>query len=160
MMSITNNVQGEPEMIDFKYNNGGRKKAGYKKVHVGDCVTRALSVWKDEAEYGDGSTYKAIYKEMANANKAWTGKRTARNGVMPHVYATVYKKHGLKMIKLDEKMTISEVYERYGNCLARYTKHIMAVIDGAVHDTWDSRYFKTKKHGTVETKVKEVWVEA
>lgn len=48
--------------MEFKYNDGGRKSAGYKGENVGDCVARALSI----TTQGD---YKQIYDFLASSNK-------------------------------------------------------------------------------------------
>lgn len=145
-------------MLNFKKNNGGRKKAGYKG-HVRDCVARALSIIRAGGEFDDGSIYKATYKELAQANKEAGGKKTARNGLNYKVYGPVYKKHGLKHINIakTKKLTVSEVYATFGNCIATYPGHAIAIIDGAVHDTWDSRVFPKSK-SKKETLISHVWI--
>lgn len=117
-------------MIGFKYDDGGRANAGYKGK-TGDCVTRAIAI-------ASGKGYKEVYDLINNV----AGKPVARSGVPKKVVAQVMKDLGFKWtatmkigsgckvhLKADELPT--------GRVVCRTSRHLVAVIDGVVHDTYD-----------------------
>ena len=70
----------------YKFNDGGRKDAGYKGVSR-DCGVRAMAI-------AMGLDYTAVYKELAQANKDYGRSKSARNGLAKDLYSSVLKKHG------------------------------------------------------------------
>ena len=146
-------------MIGYEFNDGGRSAAGYKGT-AGDCVTRALSIL---ISGGEGATYKDVYSEFSKRNKVFNGKRSARDGVSPKVWESVYKLHGLARIALpkSQKLTYTEAYSIYGDCIVRTTKHVSAIIDGRLQDIFDGRtYLFVSEYGDViarERKAMSVW---
>lgn len=117
-------------MIGFKYDDGGRADAGFKGK-TGDCVTRAIAI-------ASGKGYKEVYDLINNV----AGKPVARSGVAKDVVAQVMKDLGFKWtatmkigsgckvhLKADELPT--------GRVVCRTSRHLVAVIDGVVHDTYD-----------------------
>jgi hypothetical protein len=117
-------------MIGFKYDDGGRANAGYKGK-TGDCVTRAIAI-------ASGKGYKEVYDLINNV----ASKPVARSGVPKKVVAQVMKDLGFKWtatmkigsgckvhLKADELPT--------GRVVCRTSRHLVAVIDGVVHDTYD-----------------------
>ena len=126
-------------MVRFRKDDGGRAAAGYRG-DAGDCVVRSLSILLDYP-------YKPLYLEMAREQgklkdrKGRKMARSARNGVDKRAYTKVFERHGLVKVRLPkgQRPTISEAHERYGNCIITTAKHIFAVVDGAVRDTWDCR---------------------
>ena len=116
------------------YNDGGRAAAGFKG-RCGDCGVRAMAIALD-------LPYKAVYRELAQANKDAGGKRSARDGMMKDVYAKVLTRHGWvwkSAPKFDgRKARYSDLPP--GRHIARMARHFAAVIDGVLHDSWDSRH--------------------
>ena len=148
-------------MIGYKYDDGGRQKAGYKG-NAGDCVCRALAI-------ASAVGYQRIYDELSQANKELIGKRSARNGVSIKAYGPVYERHGFIKIKLPKgpRPTFTEAFRKYGDCIVHTTKHICAIVDGNLRDTFDGRTYEwaeTMYSGfdfgveTRERKATSIWV--
>lgn len=119
-------------MTDFQFNDGGREAAGYKGT-CGDCVVRAIAIALD-------LDYKETYLELARLNKVALGKRSARNGVHKTAYEKFLKDHGWVWHKAPkfEGRKAKHYDMPKGKVIARMAKHLAAVVDGEVHDTWDS----------------------
>ena len=124
--------------MNMIYNDGGRAKAGYKG-DAGDCTVRAIAI-ATEQEYQivydalfemnrknnknhknasprDGNTtMKTIHKYMKNIGWNWTPTMKIGQGCKVHMSA-------------DELPS--------GNLVVRLSKHLAAVIDGTLHDTYD-----------------------
>ena len=147
-------------MIGYVYDDGGRSEAGYKGA-AGDCVARAMAIMLEEP---DGSRpYRYCYRTLAQGNADAGGTRSARNGVMTKIYSKIFEAHGLTKVKLPKgpRPTYTEAYERYGNCLVKTTKHVCAIINGQLHDTFDGRTYEWDDGYTVETKERKaqsIWI--
>ena len=152
-------------MIGYQYHDGGRSEAGYRG-EANDCVARALSIMT-------GESYQQVYLELARANKASGKARSARNPIRNEVWQPVYESYGLRKVKLPpgKRPTYSEAYERHGDCIVKTTKHVAAIVDGHLRDTFDGRTYEwgdTLVHkngvttlepaGTRERKAQSVWV--
>lgn len=124
----------------FVYDDGGRRAAGYQGL-VGDCVCRAITI----ATQG---SYKTIYEaindiaQTERTGKRKRGKSSARTGVykatirrfMEHLgwtwVATMHIGSGCKVhLRADELPQ--------GRLVVSVSKHLVAVIDGVIHDTQD-----------------------
>lgn len=124
-------------MIGFSYNDGGRRAAGYKG-DTGDCVVRAFCILT-------GADYKETYRELASLESATTGgSKTARNGIRHTVRDAYFAKRGLEKVKLPKgvRLTWSEAYDAYGDCIVSTAKHVAALMDGALQDTGDCRTYE------------------
>jgi hypothetical protein len=121
-------------------NDGGRAKAGFKGK-TGDCVTRALAI-AGEMDYQ--TAYDLVNKVGAEerTSKRRRGKSSARTGVYKPTtrrlleslgwqwYATMAIGQGCKVhLRKDELPG--------GRLIVSVSKHIVAVIDGVIHDTHD-----------------------
>lgn len=124
--------------MEFIYNDGGRSQY-YDAKDVGDCVTRAYAIVT-------GRDYKDCYDELYDASKQAHLKRhrrSPRNGVYKNVYAPVFEKAGAVWTPTMEigsgcKVHLNgDEFPGTGRYIARLSKHLAAVIDGAVHDTHD-----------------------
>jgi hypothetical protein len=135
-------------------NDGGREAAGFKG-NTGDCVCRAIAI-------ASGRPYREVYDVLAHGNatqkktkrmaKTGKGVRTARVGI--YVRRKWFKDYmdqlgfewvscmgfneidGKKVgtgcqVHLDEKELPS------GRIIVSLSKHMSAVIDGVIHDTYD-----------------------
>ena len=138
--------------LSYEYDDGGRRDAGYKG-DTGDCVVRAIAIVT-------GKPYKEVYRVMATEMKAH-GYTASGNA-----YATSEKKlktprkrgqltvrkvqdkvkgmFGFKKVSLSRgvRPTFEEAHREYGDCLASTTKHVVALKDGALRDTWDGRTYE------------------
>ena len=126
--------------MNWKFNDGGRKKAGYKG-RAGDCAVRAIAIASQKP-------YKEIY-DLVNkfAKKERIGKRktgisSARNGV----YNTTFKKIMLHLgfkwqptMKIGSGCTVHLKADELpkGRIVCNVSRHYVAVIDGVIQDTYD-----------------------
>ena len=156
-------------MLGYEYDDGGRRDAGYKG-DTGDCVVRAIAI-------ASGAPYQDVYDAMAQAmcrhgyrasgNAYGQGKRHSR-GQRParQVQTDVMAEYGFEKVKLPKgpKPTYEEAHARYGDCIVSTTKHVCALVGGALRDTSDGRtYIWEDKYGfnrLHERKAMSVWVKA
>ena len=135
-MSVAYNPK--PKSTDaFTYNDGGREAAGYKGI-AGDCTVRAIAI-------ATGKSYQEVYGDLFAQNKISNPRKSSpRDGGTSmktiHKYlkslgwewvATMHIGSGCKVhLKKDELPS--------GTIIARLSKHLCAVVDGIVNDTYDS----------------------
>ena len=154
-------------MIGYRYDDGGRAAAGYRGK-TGDCVVRAIAICACE-------DYRAVYRTMAghmkangyaasaNAYATREGKRKAprRRGQLsaPRVQDRVLEAYGFRKVRLPagERPTYTEAHHRYGDCIVGTTKHVAAIVGGALRDTFDGRTYEWDFE-TRERKAQSVWV--
>lgn len=118
----------------FSYHDGGRLKAGYRG-HTGDCVTRAIAI-------ATGYDYEQVYAELTARSKHRGGK-TARHGIPREVYEPYLHEHGWAWFPT---MTIGSGCRVHlkadelprGTLIVRLSRHVVAVRDGVLYDTYDS----------------------
>lgn len=126
-------------MKTFKLNDGGRGKTGYKG-NTGDCVCRAITI-------ATGKNYKEVYQGLIDTKNSM---RQTKNIKTSHPRTGIYKKicdnyleqlgwqwiptmgigTGCRVhLKPDELPT--------GKLIVRLSKHITAVINGVINDTYN-----------------------
>ena len=145
--TITNQTKERNNtMTNFNHNDGGREDAGYKGS-AGDCVTRAISI-------ATGLDYQEVYSELKSRNvefsKGWCKVArsikkkgsTPRNGCNKKVYKKYLKDLGFTWIATMGIGTGCKVHLRSdelpsGTIICRLSRHICAVIDGVIQDTYD-----------------------
>lgn len=140
--------------MQFIVNDGGRAAAGYKGK-TGDCVCRAIAI-------ATGRPYQEVYDRLAIGNKTQritkhsskgtAGKLTARNGIytsrkwfkdymaeLGFEYITLVPVFGQRPPTVNEFLRIRSM----GRVVLSLRRHSAAMINGVIHDTWDS-----SKNGT------------
>ena len=160
-------------MIDYRYDDGGRAAAGYRGK-TGDCVVRAIAICARE-------DYRAVYVTMAEhmkRNGYASGNAYAtreRNRKAPRrrdqltakrVQDRVLEAYGFRKVRLPagERPTFTEAHHRFGDCVVGTTKHVAAIVDGALRDTFDGRTYEWAEPWsesgveTRERKAQSVWV--
>jgi hypothetical protein len=119
----------------YKYSDGGRLEAGYKGK-AGDCVTRAISI-------ATGRPYKDIYKLLSAQNKIDFGVSSARNGIYKITYERLLKEMGYSWHKapvfVGRKAKTTDM-PKDKIVIVRMAHHIVAVVNGVAHDTYDSTH--------------------
>ena len=118
--------------MELIYSDGGRKEAGFKG-EARDCVCRAISIALERP-------YKEVY---ALINKR-AGKAVARTGVQKTLYHNLLTKElGWEWIPTafigvgcTMHMNKSEL-PNIPRMIVRLSKHLAAVVNGQVHDTFD-----------------------
>ena len=130
-------------MIGFEYDDGGRAEAGYKGS-AGDCGVRALAI---AAEIPYQEAYDVCNKfAKAERVKAGAPRSSARNGMFIDTYRKAAALFGFRWVPTMSFGSGCEVHLRAdelpaGRIIARVSKHLVAIVDGTVHDTADpSRY--------------------
>ena len=126
----------------WRFNDGGRKAAGFKG-EVGDCVTRAIAIVT-------GQPYRRTYDELHARSKAYAiahrGKIAAdpspRNGVFKEVARPYLKDLGWTWHPTMQIGSGCKVHLRGnelppGRLIVQVSRHLVAVIDGVIHDTHD-----------------------
>jgi len=122
--------------MEFVKNDGGREAAGFKG-NTGDCVVRAIAIAL-ELPYLD------VYNTLYEASKAAGSRRPSpRNGVRPSVYRKFFDDNGWVWVPTMTVGSGCKVHLRKdelpsGRIVVRCSKHIVAVVDGVLHDTYDS----------------------
>ncbi len=148
------------KMVGFIRDDGGRQAAGYKGT-TGDCVVRACAIMSERG-------YRECYDAMAAANKLFSrnpkAARSARNGVNENAWHYIFSSIGFENMGVTQadELTITETYERFGDCVVEIPRHLMAVKGGYVMDAWDSRFVSRKRRGlnpqsAVHPQVWQVW---
>ena len=132
----------------FVYNDGGRKEAG-RKGDTGDCVTRAICI-------ATGLPYMEVYNRLAEGNATQRKSKReryskSRNGVKTASHGIFTKRKWFKdyMIELGFEwtptMTIGTGCQVHlkadelpkGKLVCNVSRHLVAVIDGVINDTYD-----------------------
>jgi len=124
----------------FQYNDGGRREAGFKG-DTGDCVTRAIAIATE-------LPYKEVYDAMndlaknAKITKRTPKKTSARTGMYRDDYQRFLESIGWEWIPTMKvgsgcQMRLNAKELPSGRLIAKVSKHLVAVIDGVVHDTED-----------------------
>ena len=124
----------------FQYNDGGRQAAGYKGT-TGDCVTRAIAI-------ATGKPYQEVYDTLNELGKAERtskrkrGKSSARNGVYRAAYHKYLASLGWKWaptMHIGSGCTVHLIDGELpdGRLIVSVSKHLTAVIDGVINDTFD-----------------------
>jgi len=124
----------------YVYDDGGRAAAGYRGT-TGDCVTRAIAI-------ATGRPYQEIYDAINEAatyerpSKRRRGKSHARTGVYKLTQRAYLASIGWRWTPTMHIGQGCKVHLRAeelpaGRLLVQVSKHLVAVIDGAIHDTGD-----------------------
>ena len=125
------------------YNDGGRADAGYKGK-AGDCVCRAIAI-------ATGKPYKEVYDDLGVLAKAQkvtartpSKKVSARDGVYRATYQKYLESLGWKWVptmRVGQGCTVHLNAKELpqGSIIIRISKHMTAMIDGVIHDTYDPR---------------------
>ena len=132
------------------YDDGGRSESGFKG-NAGDCVTRAIAIvtgksykevydalWDGINDFAHGKSKEA---KLASRGEGKLGT-TPRNGVYKKVYDKYLKSIGMKWVPTMHigsgcKVHLKEDELPSGKIICRLSRHLTAVIDGVIHDTYD-----------------------
>lgn len=138
-------------IVRWIYDDGGRKRAGFRGEAPGDCVTRAIAI-VTERPYRDvyrevntmATTVERHVRSRKTALAVATGRgSSARLGVLK---PTTHALMALNLMEWVPTMGIGtgcRVHLRAeelpaGRIICAVSKHVVAVIDGIVYDTHDS----------------------
>ena len=123
----------------YMYDDGGRAAAGFKG-RTGDCVTRAVAI-------ATGLPYREVYdaiNEEAKRERPRLGRTrsSARTGVHKATTRRFLEQLGWQWHPTMGIGTGCQVHLQAdelpsGRIIAKVSKHLVAVIDGVIHDTYD-----------------------
>lgn len=124
-------------MTSIVITDGGRKEAGYKSRKSGDCVCRAISIATEQ-------NYQEVYdalNELAKKERPRKGK--TRSNSNTGVHKATIKKYmsnlGWSWIPTMKIGTGCKIHLKKdelpnGRLVVQVSKHLVAVIDGVIHD--------------------------
>lgn len=125
--------------MKFKLDDGGRLFAGYNGS-TGDCVVRAIAI-------ATGKPYQEVYDAiniLAERERPRRGRKrsNARTGVFRRTYEKYLFSLGATWVPTMRIGSGCKVHLRDGELppgklVVAVSKHLVAVIDGVVHDTHD-----------------------
>lgn len=130
--------------MTWKYDNGGRTDSGFKG-DTRDCVTRAIAI-------ATGMNYTEVYeliktfstkeRPRKKRNGALKKRSHPRTGVKTATIKKVMAHLGWEWVPLMSIGTGCKVHLREGelpsgNIVCSLSRHVCAVKDGVVHDTYD-----------------------
>lgn len=137
--------------MNFQFDDGGRVAAGFEGK-AGDCVTRAISIATErpyqevyDALWSEITEYAATHRDRA-AKRIQRGNglkgTTPRNGVSRKIIRQYLTGLGWKWTPTMGIGTGCRVHLRdgelpAGRIIVSVSKHLVAVIDGVIHDTYD-----------------------
>ena len=134
-------IESEVPLMEWVFDDGGRKDAGYKGF-TGDCACRACAIVT-------GRPYKEVYdliNELAKSErkgKRKTSVSSARTGVYSGTMKKVMAHYGFKWVPtmhIGSGCTVHLNADELpsGKIVCLVSKHYVSVIDGVIHDTYDS----------------------
>lgn len=126
--------------IAWVHDDGGRAAAGFRG-HTGDCVTRAIAIATE-------IPYREVYDGLnALAKRERRGRRkrgvsSARTGVYRGTYEAFLRALGWRWTPTVQIGSGCVVHLRAdelppGRLVVTVSKHVVAVIDGVIHDLYD-----------------------
>ena len=127
--------------MSFVYDDGGRAAAGFKGT-TDDCVCRAISIAVQ-------LPYKEVYDlinefgKRERSSKRRSGKSSARTGVYKSTERNIMEHLGWKWTPTMQigqgcKVHLKPEELPKGRIIVILSKHSAAVVDGVLHDTYDS----------------------
>ena len=131
-------------MLTWTVNDGGRAQAGYPAM--GDCLTRAIAVITAIPYAEVAETVRCVISEhgMGDTHDLDNVRQMPKDIKLPpgcdKVSDFILECFGFKRHTYLRGMpTLAKAYAKHGDCIAELYKHVVAIQDGAIHDTWDSR---------------------
>jgi len=125
--------------VKFQYNDGGRSAAGYKG-DAGDCATRAIAI-------ATGKPYQEVYDALNTLIKSkrqtkrmrGTSARTGTPKGIERDYLTSLGWRWTPTMQIGQGCKVHlKADELPRGCLVvSVSKHLVAVINGVIHDTHD-----------------------
>lgn len=126
--------------MKFIYDDGGREAAGFKG-ETRDCVCRAISI-ATEMPYREVYDMINEYEKRERTGKRKSGKSNARTGVYKNTIRKIMEDLGWKWYPTMQIGSGCTTHLRAdelpnGRLIVSVSKHLVAVIDGVIHDTHD-----------------------
>jgi hypothetical protein len=128
-------------IIEVKYNDGGRKDAGYKG-NARDCGVRAIAI---AAQMPYQEVYDLVNwygNNWERKSKRKSGKSNARKGIYGKTFKKIMRDLGWSWQPTMQIGSGCKVHLRpdelpKGRIICRLSRHFVAVIDGVIQDTYN-----------------------
>ena len=118
--------------MEFKYDDGGRKAAGYKTVARGDCAPRAIAI-------ALGLDYKKVLSDLYKLCGTSYGGSHPSQGTPDAIITRYLKKKGWIYVPVDQTLRFRrDNLPKRKRMIVAIPRHVAAVMDGVLHDTWES----------------------
>lgn len=129
----------------FQFDDGGRSEAG-REGRTGDCVARAIAI---AAQLPYENVYEALAAGNANQRRgkyksSKDGKRTASHGISTkrkwfdeYMQSLGFKWTPTMFVGQGCKVHLKSDELPNGRIIVSLSRHMAAVIDGVLHDTYD-----------------------
>ena len=126
--------------MQFYKTDGGRRDAGFKG-NTGDCVTRAIAIATE-------TPYRQVYRDLTALTKSMTGglDTSVRRGCSRIVAHRYLIDLGWSVVRTPNGYLTDAPTDEW--IIAALPRHKMAILDGTVHDSWDSRFCQRTKCGS------------
>lgn len=129
----------------WSYNDGGRARAGFKGSN-GDCVARAIAI-------ATGMPYEMTYRMVDLAareeNRDFKDRSDSQTGVYSETQSRLLTALGWVWVPKTgrgrRKMYLTTGALPTGTLIVSLNEHLVAVIDGILHDTYDSSHGGTER---------------
>ena len=130
-------IEAQP-VLGFVHTDGGREAAGFRSRD--DCVVRAICVIT-------GADYNSVRKDLSAMQRDMTGGLypSITDGVMTPVHYKYLLDRGWGLV-LTKGAYLMDV-PRDRTLIAVIPRHMMAIRDGIIHDSWDSRFSRRTRSG-------------
>jgi hypothetical protein len=135
-----------PVRCEFVEDDGGRAAAGYEEA-LGGCVARAITIatGKPYVEVFEAlqAAYARYVKRLRPGSEAALIEERRRtepihNGCPNKVYGPYLKSLGWQYTRLRERTYLRAGALPSGRLIVSVDQHLLALIDGVIHDTYDS----------------------
>ena len=138
---------------------------------VSDCVTRALN------EATGGENYGPIWEDLTESIQTLDPNRDADSGIPPPHHRAIYEKYGMQLVldtneisdhPMRKHLDLREIPAMLGHLfddpenpltyIAGTEHHAVAVVDGTVHDIFDSRDIGDRTLYLQDGRLTELWI--
>jgi len=131
--------------MEFTFNDGGRKEAGYEG-RAGDCTVRGIAI-------ATNKPYQEVYDSLFEMNRSVNKnprKSSPRDGgtktktIRKYMKSIGWKWTPTMTIGSGCKVHLKKEELPSGRLLCRVSRHMVAVIDGVINDTYDCSRGETR----------------
>lgn len=128
-----------PKATHWTFDDGGREAFSYGRKGSGDCVTRAIAI-------ATGKPYPEVYTDLHAEIKQSKLRKHHKSAPDAGVRKVIFRRYleslGWEFIPTMGIGTGCKVHLRAeelpkGRIICSCSKHLVAVIDGIIHDTYD-----------------------
>jgi len=126
----------QTKLLEFQFNDGGRSHSKFTGS-TGDCVVRAIAIATNQ-------DYESVYQRCAEINKKCGLPKSCRNGV--NTKSKHFKEYmqelGFTWVVTNQIGSSEKVHLRAdelpnGKIICKLSKHVVAVINHKLLDTYD-----------------------